>query len=189
MNSSDTLVRVYYLLPYSRTTGPGNRAVIWLRDSVPNNAKCPDVRGKETRTCQTLSGAYILGWIKTLGDSIEGITIAGSEPFDQCDAVLNLVQRIKAETSLSVILFTTLTLEDIGASECPDILMYIDVLVAGQDKSHDTASSPREVFPNKTIHIRTTCYNSEDMLALPQAEAVITPEGDMIVIGPDSLQW
>lgn len=189
MSSSDTLVRVYYLLPYSRTTGPGNRAVIWLQKCSLGNAECRDVCGDETRTCQTLSVAYILSWLKTLGDSIDGVTIAGSEPFDQHNAVRTLVQHIKAETSLSVILFTELTLHDIEASDCSDIVTYVDVLVAGQAETHERNALPREVFPNKAIHLCTPCYTSDDMRALPQAEVVITPEGDIIVMGPDSVQW
>ena len=67
--------------------------------------------------------------------NIRGVTILGGEPMDQVhdEDLLNLVQRIKKETSLSLWIYSGYTYEEI--IEHPKrraILSYCDVLVDGK---------------------------------------------------------
>jgi anaerobic ribonucleoside-triphosphate reductase activating protein len=68
-----------------------------------------------------------------LSASINGLTISGGEPLQQRRALLALLQRVRRETSLSVVLFTGYTWEEVQhRPEAEVLLPCVDVLIAGR---------------------------------------------------------
>ena len=106
-------LRLHHFLPRSRANGPGVRAVTWVQGC---SLGCPGCFNPETHAP---SGGDVVNLdelcqrILALGDSIEGLTISGGEPLQQCSAVTELLRRIKAEARLSVILFTGFEWEEV----------------------------------------------------------------------------
>lgn len=96
---------------------------------------------------------------------IEGVTILGGEPFDQPEALEQLVKEIKLR-NLSIILFTGYILEEIETSDNPcwnSVLEYIDVLIDGlyevENRSFDT---PLIGSSNQRYYFLTDRYSMDD---------------------------
>ena len=110
-------LRVHHFLPASRANGPGVRAVLWTQGC---SLACPGCFNPETHTRQGGSDvpvADLLAALRALPAEVEGITISGGEPLQQAPALTNLLREVRAQTPLSVILFTGYTLAEIETRE------------------------------------------------------------------------
>ncbi|MGP4028737.1 4Fe-4S cluster-binding domain-containing protein [Actinomadura sp. 3N407] len=139
----------------SETSGPGSRAVLWLR-SPGRPGAAPAGHGFRVTVDETFAH------IAALGDRIEGVTVRGDEPLRQRRAVLRLLARVREETSLSVILLTGYGWDEIvrmpGATALRD---RVDVLLAGRPPEHGAHGSPA-----RTMHLFTARYSAADLDAV-----------------------
>ncbi len=207
---SDELVtgeylRLHQFLPQSRANGPGMRAVVWVQGCTLGcpgcfNAPTHPAKGGELAKVDELV-AQIIG----LGASIEGITISGGEPLQQQAGVANLLRQLKAKTSLSVILFTGFSWEELTqmgqkaqarvaieqkATSFPLALLEdVDVLIAGRYLAVQHLARDLRGSANKLTYFLTDRYTESEMQLIPPAEVVITPEGEIIMSGIDPVKW
>ncbi len=86
--------------------------------------------------------------------TIEGISISGGDPLEQADAIFKLLTRIRQETTLSSLLFTGYTYDEILANPVHSaILPLIDVLIAGLYDATPVVHPPRFQKPaNPSAH-------------------------------------
>lgn len=168
-----TRLRVHAFLPASRANGPGLRAVLWTQGC---SLGCPGCFNPETHPFagSLLPVDEVFRWI-TDATGIEGLTVSGGEPLQQWPAVRQLLQMVRAETDLSVVLFSGYSLDEIGRRTCRDVVSYVDVLIAGRYAS----SAP------KAVHLLGDRYTAADMAAVPTAEVVIAANGDVVITGID----
>jgi anaerobic ribonucleoside-triphosphate reductase activating protein len=196
---SATYLRVHQFLAHSRANGPGVRAVLWVQGCTLGCSGCFNEPTHSTKGGEMMSVKDLVEQIVALGDTIEGITISGGEPLQQRARIAELLRQIKAQTALSVILFTGFSweeLEQIGrheanpAGELPlALLKDVDILIAGRfDKSKLLARDLRG-SSNKLTYFLTDRYNEQAMQSVPPAEVVITPQGEVIMSGIDPLIW
>lgn len=179
----DTL-RVHHFEPYSYANGPGKRAVLWLQGCTLNCPACfnphthPITRGKE------ISVGDILKLIIQTSSHIEGITISGGEPLQQLKPLLPLLSKVRQRTSLSIILFSGYTFEEILAMPAADQLFStLDVLIAGR---YDPSLPSQNLWlgcTNKTVHFFTSRYSMRDLSATPSGEVILLPNGEIISSG------
>ena len=111
-----------------------------------------------------------------------------------------LLHRIKAETSLSVVLFTGfswLELQENRSRPAKHVSQPtpgsapgdVDVLIAGRyDQTQHLAQDLRG-SANKTTYFLTNRYTALRYGSDTPAEVVITAEGDVIMSGIDPLKW
>jgi anaerobic ribonucleoside-triphosphate reductase activating protein len=183
-------LRLHGWLPASRANGPGTRAVLWVQGCSLGCPGCfnptthPFAGGEDATVDQ------VMRRLVDLGDAVEGLTVSGGEPLQQRPAVLALLRRVRRETSLSSLLFTGYTWEEVNRfPEAPMLLDCVDVLLAGRyDRSRHLALDLRG-SANKTVHFLTPRYGPADLAAVPAAEMVITPEGDVLASGIDPVRW
>lgn len=186
----DQLLRVHRFLPTSRANGPGTRAVIWVQGC---DLGCPGCFNPQTHPHQggyLLTIADLFQRITALGSRIEGITISGGEPLQQWQPVLSLLQRIRRETSLTSVLFTGYTWQEVnrlpGAEQWP---ACVDVLIAGRYLARQRLAAGLRGSANQTIHLFTTRYRLTDLQAVPSTEVIIAPDGAVILSGVNPLAW
>lgn len=93
------------------TLGPGYRLGIWFQGC---SIRCPGCisadtwgTGRRRRVQVSQLVAEIEPWLK----SADGITISGGEPFDQTDALIELLQAIRNRTSVDVLVYSGHPLE------------------------------------------------------------------------------
>ncbi len=178
------MLNCHALLPCSRANGPGTRFVIWTQGCTRGCAGCFNPATHEHATRQLLSVAAVFKRIKAEGPSITGISISGGEPLEQAEAVCRLLRRLRRETTLSTLLFSGWSYEEIAADPIgAEILTLLDVLIAGPyDETQHLASSLLG-SANQQIYLLTDRYTHAQFERVPPTEVHITADGEVIISG------
>jgi anaerobic ribonucleoside-triphosphate reductase activating protein len=190
MDEQNKLVRIHYLLPLSYANGPGKRSVFWLPGCLSGYAASGNPTMHASYDGGTLFHVdYLLRRVQDLGDTIEGVTIAGGEPLEQYAAIYHLLWSIKEHTSLSVVLCTGYSMDALVHQGYAELLAYVDVLIVECPEANLSVASLAAGCDKPQFHFITERYSVDDMLAVPSSEVIITRDGDVIVTGMHPLQW
>src|SRR5512146_407363 len=177
-------LRLHHVEPASRSNGPGWRAVVWLQGCTLG---CPGCFNPETHSSAAgdwVSVADLSRKLLDLRPSIEGITLSGGEPLQQMPALLVLLETIRRESGLSVLLFSGYTWAEIQRMpRHPRLLGLIDVLIAGRYDPTQRVARELVGSQNKTVHFLTERYTMADLDAVPEAEVILTNHGEIIFSG------
>lgn len=186
----DDIVLLHHFEPASHVNGPGNRAVIWVQGCA---LKCQGCFNPETHNFhggESWKVEALAREILALRGRIEGVTISGGEPAHQARALAKLVQMIRQETHLSIIVFSGYDLDELtkipGSS---DLLEKIDLLIAGRYDASRRVARDLAGSDNKTFHFLTDRYTIADIANVPQAEVLLMTGGEVILSGIDPLEW
>jgi anaerobic ribonucleoside-triphosphate reductase activating protein len=183
------VLRIHHLLPFSRANGPGARAVLWTQGC---SLSCPGCFNPDTHPVAGGEAVPVDELFARLAvlDGVEGLTVSGGEPLQQRPALLALLRRVRRETPLSVLVFTGYSWDEVqrlpGAADLP---ACIDVLIAGRYEEGRRLARDLRGSANKTVHFLTGRYAPADLQAVPEAEVVIEPDGEVVVSGIDPLNW
>ena len=130
---SDKL-RLYQFISATRAEGPGLRAGIWVQGCPHHCVGCAsqdtwDFSAGYSETVESLTGKILSV------QNLDGVTIAGGEPFCQAGALAELVKRLRDEKpQFTVICFTGWTMEElrnIQSVEVESLLSVVDLLLDG----------------------------------------------------------
>lgn len=125
------LLNINLWIPKTDALGPGKRAVIWVQGCKRNCTGCISPEMKPNVPILEFDTIELVGKILKVPD-IVGITVSGGEPFDQPDSLLNLLKATKKSSSLTTMVYTGYTMEELKDSITMSIcLEYIDLLVDG----------------------------------------------------------
>ena len=186
---SKILLQVYQFLENSRSNGPGLRAVLWVQGCALGCPACFNSQTHPFEGGEFIAVEDLIQRFVALKNTIEGITISGGEPLQQSTALLALLQAIKQQTTLSVLLFSGFTWGEIQAMpQTPTLLNCIDVLIAGRYDQTQRLGYGLQGSANQTIHLLTDRYTLSDLEAVPPTEVIITPTGEVIISGIDPLK-
>lgn len=180
------VLRLHHFLPASRANGPGVRAVIWVQGC---SLGCPGCFNPGTHSFQhgeLIAVDDLLQRIVKLKSPVEGVTISGGEPLQQRRPLMALLEGIRRESSLSVLLYTGYQWEEV--QQMPGItalLACVDVLIAGRYDAAQRLARELRGSANKTVHFLTGRYTMPDLQVVPRAEVIITPRGEVIMSGID----
>jgi anaerobic ribonucleoside-triphosphate reductase activating protein len=175
-------LRLHAFLPRSRTNGPGWRSVVWVQGCSLGCPGCfnPQTHGRE-EAVETLEVAEVMRRILATGTM--GLTVSGGEPFQQADAVVVLLEEARA-AGLSTLLFTGLAWEEVQRlPQAPRILRSVDVLLAGRYVATQRVATELRGSANKTLHLLSPRHTLEEIAAVPEAEALILPDGRVVLSG------
>ena len=133
--------------------GPGRRLGIWFQGC---SIRCPGcismdtwVPGRGTTTIVEMLGVAA-PWIA----EADGITISGGEPFDQPDALVELLRRLRSATDVDVLVFTGYAWPDIVPTiQRADGL--IDALITGPFNQNETQTLALRGSDNQELRLLT----------------------------------
>ena len=113
---------------------------------------------------------------------IEGLTISGGEPFLQDKALHELIQLLRNEKDLGVIMYTGYRLEDLADSL---LIQDIDVLIDGEYKEELNDGFSLRGSSNQRIHFLTERYKETLFLdaSIRKTELLHTFEGGLSLVG------
>ncbi len=201
----DKTIRLHRFEPASRVNGPGLRAVIWVQGCALG---CPGCFNPETHA---MNGGEIWPVEKLVeriveinqrpGDQgaaspklaapkIEGLTLSGGEPLHQHRALARLLEQVREKKDLSILVFTGYDWEELQRLKGIDrFLASVDVLIAGRYDASRRVAQGLIGSANKIPYFLTDRYTTKDLEAVPQAEIILTPDGEVILSGIDPLKW
>jgi anaerobic ribonucleoside-triphosphate reductase activating protein len=186
----DATLRLHRYEPASRVNGPGLRAVVWAQGCAFN---CPGCFNPETHAMQAgeiVPVENLAEKILSAKDNLEGLTLSGGEPIYQHRAFARLLSRVKAESNLSVLVFSGYTWEEIQKLRgIESFLRHVDVLLAGRFDASLRVANGLIGSANKTVHFLTGRYHMADLESVPQAEVILNADGEIILSGIDPLNW
>jgi anaerobic ribonucleoside-triphosphate reductase activating protein len=116
---------------------------------------------------ETVSPEQLADWVLTTArrgsKGIGGITLSGGDPFFQpANELAEFLNRVKEDSTLSVLCYTGYTLEELQADvERSTVLPYIDVLVDGQYVQELDDGQRWRGSGNQRFHFLTERYRSE----------------------------
>ncbi len=183
-------LNLYRFEPASRANGPGLRAVVWVQGCALGCPGCFNpgshaFDGGELWTVENLAEKIL-----ALKDKLEGLTISGGEPAHQHPALANLLQQIRQQSDLSVLVFSGYNLEELRRMPGSQaFLQNIDVLIAGRYEAGKRVASGLIGSSNKIVHLLSNRYTLADLQKVPQAEILLSPEGDILLSGINPLRW
>jgi anaerobic ribonucleoside-triphosphate reductase activating protein len=101
-----------------------------------------------------------------------------------------MLESLRQESDLSVLVFTGYDWTELQRLKGIErFLANIDVLLAGRYDADRRVARGLLGSSNKTVHLLTNRYTLDDLHAVPQAEVLLTPDGNVILSGIDPLSW
>jgi len=178
-------IRWRYFIPESSANGPGKRCVIWFQGcSIGCEGCCnPDLQDPKGGRSDPVETVFEK--IRLVVKNVDGITISGGEPFQQPEALCELVRMIKAETTLSVLVFSGYQkekiLSDPKRNRC---LPWIDAILYGPYIQSDPPALERFCASgNQGLWLLSDRFQAEDFSDLPVLEFLIGEKGELIQSG------
>jgi anaerobic ribonucleoside-triphosphate reductase activating protein len=183
-------LNLYHFEPLSLVNGPGKRAVVWVQGCTLN---CPGCFNPQTHPASTGENWSVYRLVKLVLEQIsgiEGISISGGEPLQQLIPLNELTRQVKDRSDLSILLFSGFTLEEIQRIPGTQTLLeHLDVLIAGRYIASKRLASGLIGSSNKTVHFLTNRYTMADLTAVPGAEVILQPNGEVVLSGIDPVRW
>jgi anaerobic ribonucleoside-triphosphate reductase activating protein len=181
--SAPMKVRVHAVEEFSRANGPGWRAVVWFQGCTLGCVGCFNPLTHPHAGGQLLDTADLAARMACLADRIEGVTVSGGEPFQQPEALVDLLARL-AQTPLSRLVFSGYTLREIAEMPLgPAALRHIDVLIGGRYVAGRHLGLGLLGSANQQAHLLTSRYCLENLADTPAGEVVLHPNGTASVTG------
>jgi anaerobic ribonucleoside-triphosphate reductase activating protein len=145
--------------------------VIWFQGCSLGCPHCFNPETHHTEPAQLFSVEELARCVYGSQATVEGITISGGEPLQQPEGLLLLLKKIRASTSLSIILFSGYTLEEINRFPIgPDVLKHVDCLIAGRYAHKQRVACGLRGSSNQTIHLLTGRYCLSELEKTPPTE-------------------
>ena len=126
------MLNLYNIETSNYVNGNGNRYVLWLQGCDLGCHGCWNQQTWSFENNILKSVDEVFEEIKTLEDTLDGVTFSGGEPFLQSSELSILAQKIKENTELSIQIFSGFEYEELAKPEDKRLLTYTDILVAGR---------------------------------------------------------
>ena len=112
--------------------GPEQRAAIWVQGCRFACKNCIVPESWDESAGEQVTVAEMAAWVLAQPD-IEGMTFSGGEPMLQAEALIDLIDLVRAKADLGVVCYTGYRLEQLqqGTLEQQDLLQRIDLLIDG----------------------------------------------------------
>jgi anaerobic ribonucleoside-triphosphate reductase activating protein len=183
-------LRIHEWIPISEANGPGKRTVLWVQGCSLGCPGCFNPQTHIPQAGQIIDVDDLFQKIQSIEGQVEGLTVSGGEPLQQRHPLEILLQRVRAETKLSVLIFTGFSWTEIQRMPKIDSLLNcVDVLLAGRFDASQRVATGLLGSANKTIHYLTNRYSLPNLEAIPEAEIIVKADGEILFSGIDPLIW
>jgi anaerobic ribonucleoside-triphosphate reductase activating protein len=150
MSTAIALSRIHFPVT---TLGPGRRIGVWFQGC---SIRCPGCISMDTwaqeRGITTVD--EVANAVSHWSTTADGITISGGEPFDQPDALFELLARIRSQTEADILVFTGYPWATISGMLEP-LPPSIDALVTGPFDINARQTLALRGSDNQELHLIT----------------------------------
>ncbi len=183
-------IKIHKLVECTFSEGPGKRFAIWVQGCNIHCAGCANREMWDHTAGKEYEVSEIVEKIRQNMMRIEGVTFLGGEPFEQIQAIREIVTSIKPY-GLSVLIFTGYRYEELLGFDDPNIMEILhntDVLVDGRfDKDDYDLSRPWVGSANQRYLFLSDRY-SDFTLEKNRIEIRITKDSRIEMIGMANIE-
>ncbi len=178
-------IRIHKIITGSCANGPGIRNVVWFQGCTLSCPGCFNPQTHDPKGGRALSVKALCDQLLSPEAPCDGITISGGEPFQQAEALQELLAEIKTRSALPVLIFSGYTYGHLKSSAvCSRCLPFTDVLICGPyDRNippdHDRFCSSG----NQELVLLSDYYTKGDFKNLPLGEYFLDNQGKIIISG------
>lgn len=132
VDTSASVLRVHAALDDVDNLGPGVAAAVWVQGCLRACRGCMSPDTFDPGGGRMARIEAVAGWLTLTGRSF--LTISGGEPFDQADALVDLIDLIRADRDWIVTCYTGHRIEHLEVHPDPavaDLLERLDLLIDG----------------------------------------------------------
>jgi anaerobic ribonucleoside-triphosphate reductase activating protein len=176
-------IQLHAFEPASRANGPGLRAVVWFQGCTLGCAGCFNPATHKPLGGNQCDTEQLAVEILALEDRLEGVSISGGEPFQQPEALRDLLERLP-RAGLSRLVFTGYTLAEVRELALGSIILpLVDVLIAGRYVASQHLGDSLLGSANQQVHLLTPRHTPDDFLNLASREIILHGDGSMTITG------
>jgi anaerobic ribonucleoside-triphosphate reductase activating protein len=180
-----------YSLAYPVTAlGPGRRVAVWVAGCPLRCKGCITPHLLSADAGKSIAVTRLAHRLLKLPVPLDGVTLTGGEPFVQAEALLTLLDLVKAERpQWNVLTFSGFTLSQWqrGDAAQRQLLQNIDMLVDGPYLAGQPGRHPLTASANQQLHLLTpraqTLKPALDALPANTANLGVNPQGEDCLIG------
>lgn len=178
--SSESLLMVNSIIESSSIYGPGDRFVIWVQGCTLGCKGCWNTQMWEHGIGEAISVNDLVKRITSYPNN-EGITILGGEPFEQVEAIRNLISIVK-KAGFTVMLYTGYEKEEF-TSEMKICYDLSDLVIAGRYRQdlRDVGLIWRG-STNQILESPTGFYDVSEFEEAQEVEVLVNHESGEITI-------
>ena len=160
-------MRIERAVNYVTALGPGKRLCVWVNGCSRRCIGCVSQRLQRIdESTEVDIDEYFFGYNLT---AIDGVTISGGEPFDQCKELNRLVKYFKKHGIEDILVYTGFTIEELRRrcdKDVDEILKNISVLIDGEyikeldfgEGNLKGSDNQRILYLNEGVKERYTAY-------------------------------
>ncbi|MCP4756904.1 MAG: radical SAM protein [Proteobacteria bacterium] len=181
--SARSILRIADCRPDTLSEGPYRRFALWMQGCTLKCPGCCNPEMQETEGGSEIPMEKMLESILAVPD-IEGLTLLGGEPFEQCRPLSWLAREVQ-RAGLGVIAFSGYTLEALSKSgkDVRSLLKATDVLIDGPYVGKHRIHWKRWIgSSNQKIHYLTSRYRNCTEFDRPGQSIHISFSGDELTI-------
>ena len=145
-------ISVYLMHFPVRTLGPGTRIGIWFQGCRRRCPGCVTPESWNFAPEDAVSLDEVLGYLKKYTQEMDGLTVSGGEPFDQPEALLELLRRVKSMGMADVLVYSGFRADELTERH-PEFWAegLIDALVDGPFELGNPTDSTWKGSENQTF--------------------------------------
>ncbi|HOF86836.1 MAG TPA: 4Fe-4S single cluster domain-containing protein [Armatimonadota bacterium] len=151
--------------------GPGRRGILWVRGC---GRRCPGCIAPEMwEPGEALPIEPLARELLPQLAGVDGLTISGGEPFNQAAALCALIDRLREDVDVEVLVYTGFLLEELraGGGDAAALLDRLDLLIDGPFMESAPNTRRWRGSDNQRVHLlspRAGRYAAEAALPMPE---------------------
>ncbi len=176
-------MRINSILKVSEANGPGQRGVVWVQGCSRHCEGCFNVEtqsfsGGTEMDCDSIMNQFDFS-------KIQGLTVSGGEPFEQAEALKQLLKAAK-QKNLNTLVYSGYKYNEIFCNHA-DVLLFVDYLIDGEfiksipSKCRWAGSGNQRFLQLEDGKIKKDLTECEEYSQT--AEITIDETGNMIITG------
>ena len=177
-------IKIHKILLGSRANGPGIRNTVWFQGCSLGCPGCFNPRTHDAEKGETMPVSRVCELLLS-ASPCEGITISGGEPFQQAEALLELLTLLREKNSPPILIFSGYTESYLRADKvCSACLDKTDALICGPYRQDLPPAYERFcASENQKLLLFTRHMAYDDFSGLPLSEVIIDPQGNTMITG------
>ncbi len=152
-----SVLRLFALAWPVTALGPGERAVLWVAGCPRDCPGCISPEMQPYDAGEDVTVAALAARLERIAAPLDGVTISGGEPFDQAEALTELLERLHdIRPEWNVLVYTGYLMEELPADPArAALLKRVDILADGPYRQEIPRNHPLTGSGNQRVHYLT----------------------------------